>query len=355
MTTLLETLDLSVLALAVRKAAPTLTSAFVVGSATSRPKDLVQDIDITAFDPQVGVGEDRNYCFDFADIPVHVVSYHPSHFDAMTSQDLLVLLFLREIRKLRQGLLLFDVDGHGAALLDRMRRVDTPIGLLEEQFRIIADGDVPVVTPDVRNAVAADWNLRQRLNLYFLVENAVFYLLHLDAAFMYSKPKWIMSDVAQTGATAVRQLVDAVSAEYTAAGIVPQVADQVQAVVAQLYGQPGIPEALYEHAVAMAKDARQLARKGEPAAASWPLRMSVLMIARCIAVAEQMPYQDCRSLQHVMPVLERYHRDLERVAHQSVLADTPLDGTLASLWGQAKMELCERRQAALKARSQAIK
>lgn len=346
---LFDRLDAAALAAAVRANAPALTSAFVVGSAINRPGNLVNDIDITAFDPKMGADEDQSYTFKFSGLPVHVVSYHPSYFDAMAGDTVLVLLFLREIRKLRRGVMLFDLDGHGTALLNRMSRVQMPLDLIEEQYLVITSGRIPLPSLGQINEGVTSCTLRQRLNLYHLVENAVFYLLHLHADFMYSKPKWIMLDVAQAASPAMVRLVDAVSAEYFTAGIVPEAVNLAQAVAKQIEGQPGLPVQLHGHAVAMANDAAQLARNSEYQAASWSLRMALLMIARCVSIIEGIPYADCRSLEQLIPVASPRYSGLERLAIMSMLGDTPVPSPFTRLWEEAKNDLSLLRDAAKKA------
>ncbi len=346
---LVDRLDTAALAATVRANAPALTSAFVVGSAINRPADLVQDIDITAFDPTMSADEDRSYNFKFSELPVHVVSYHPSYYDAMAGDGVLLLLFLREIRKLRRGVMLFDLDGQGTALLNRMSRVQMPLDLIEEQYLIIASGKVPLPSFSCINGAVTSCNLRQRLNLYHLVENAVFYLLHLNIDFMYSKPKWIMLDVAQAASPAMVRLVNAVSAEYSTAGIVPEAVILAQAVAKQIQGQPGLPAQLHNHAVAMANDAAQLARNREYEAASWPLRMALLMIARCVSIIEGIPYEDCRSLEQLIRNMSPRYPDVQRLAIMSMLGDTAVPLPLTRLWEEAKADLSFRRDAAKKA------
>lgn len=346
---LFDRLDAAALAAAVRASVPALTSAFVVGSAINRPHNLVQDIDITAFDPEMRADEDRSCTFEFSGLPVHVVSYHPSYFDAMAGDRVLALLFLREIRKLRRGVMLFDLDGHGAALLNRMSRVEVPLDLLDQQYLVINSGKVPLPSPGQTNEVASACILRQRLNLYHLVENAVFYLLHLDAGSTYSKPKWIMLDVAHAASPAMVRLVDAISAEYCSAGIVPEAANLAQAVAKQIAGASGLPLQLHGHAVAMAGDAAQLVRNSDHAAASWSLRMALLMVARCVSMIEGIPYEDCRSLEQLLPVLSPRYSDLKRLARMSMLADTPLPLSFAQLWEDARNDLSFRRDAAMNA------
>ena len=261
-----------------------------------------------------------------------------------------VLAQLREIRKLRRGLMLFEIEDHGTALLDRMRRIEAPIELLEGQYGIMARGTVPFAEPVVPDETAPDWNFRQRLNLYFLAESAALYLLQLDVDFMYSKPKWLAFDVAQADSLAVTRLVNEIEREYVAAVDIPDVAAQAQLAASRLRGEPGISAEAHESAAATLSDAFQLAKMGERAAASWPLRMSILMIARNVLAAEHLPYQDYRSLGPVMPIVSRRHPDLARVLRSSVLADIPVNASYADLWDQARTELSKRRDAAFEIR-----
>lgn len=345
---LIDSLDIGALSAAIRSHTPTLTSAFVVGSCVNRPADLVRDIDVTAFDSRLNISDQQTFSLQFAHYPVHVVCYHPAYFDAMANDDILTLLFLREIRKLRRGRMVLDKDGEGVALLKRLQLVKLSLNLIESQYRAIENWEFPVSLRDEGDRAAS--NLHQRLDFYRLVENAVFYLLHVDERLTYSKPKWVMHDVAQSGAKGVERLVCAVSEEYVEQGVLPRAAELLRRVVPQVLEGPALPENLQSHVHAMESDTLQLLAKGEFAAASWPLRMAVLMIGRCIALIRDIPYEDARSLGQTVDASSPSYPAFDEMVKLSMLADVPIDLGFAVLWDEAKRDLSNLRGAALSAR-----
>lgn len=123
------------------------------------------------------VGQDRTQQLAYRELPIHVVLYHPLHFLAIASNPRLVFLFLREIRKLLEGMELFDHDGGLERTVEAMRNTRIPYDLLRPFLETVRQYE-PI----------RDNPTRQRLGFYHAVENLTFGWMHFDLNYRYTKP-----------------------------------------------------------------------------------------------------------------------------------------------------------------------
>ena len=91
------------------------------------------DLDIVLLDPSVQEGGVEERRFSAFDLPIDAVVYHPLHFVAVASESNLTLAWLRELRKLLFGRVLYD-DGPASSTLSAIRSARLPRKWLGELF-----------------------------------------------------------------------------------------------------------------------------------------------------------------------------------------------------------------------------
>jgi hypothetical protein len=314
--------ELSSLAAAVRAAAPSCTAAMLVGSAVAGRGGSVADLDVTGLDAGVPPGEDRAYQFTWSRWPVHLICYHPLHFVAVARTAELLFVFVREIRKLQDGVALFDDRGDLESTLQQLTSLTVPHHLLE---------------PLVYNAVnfrIADTSLgRERLGLYHAVENLTYAWMHFDMRYRYSKPKWLIDDARLIPACRLLPLLEGISVELTNAHSLGRLAADMRLHAANFDDGK---------AIALARDnigdAEMLLKDGREIDAVWPLRMSAYMLAQCWSERFDLPYADLRSLASVRFRLRALRHPLAEVFSDLLLLDVPVGRDLVDHWENAKVE-----------------
>ena len=163
----------------IRLALPDAAAAILVGSAVTRSHS-VNDLDVIAFSTTVPLGTDRALSLTHHSRPLHIVAYHPEYFSHLITDETLYLLFYRELRKLRDGHVLFDNDGSTKHLL-----------------KILATKSPPrkQITPLV-SWLLANPEPTSRAEFLLAVERLAFTWLHVSPEYRYSKPKWLLEDSA---------------------------------------------------------------------------------------------------------------------------------------------------------------
>ena len=124
------TIDVQPLRSAVLAAVPSCTAAVLVGSSATRELSLVRDIDVTAFSPDLSIDAEQRVSTVFMERPLDIVLHHPAYFRTICSDDKLLFLNLRELRKLIDGLVFFGPNGQLNSTLAHIGTKPIPIELL---------------------------------------------------------------------------------------------------------------------------------------------------------------------------------------------------------------------------------
>lgn len=279
----------------------------------------VADLDVTGLDSTVPPGEDKSHEFDTQYLPAHVVLYHPNHFLAVAGDPDLVFLFLRETRKLLEGVVLFDLHGHLARTLEVLRDIPMPLSRVRPLVQAAR-----AIRPPPNNATL------DRLSLYYAVENLTFAWMHFDLRYRYTKPKWLLADARLVEADHLLPLLEALSRELVEAGLLPEIVDALEPHVTN---RGGSSSGFF--AKNNLKDAKVLLTAGRSEEAVWPLRMAAYMISQAWAEECGLPYHDLRSLVKVLAPMRASDPDLPLLIEKALLLDRPLPFEILLLW-----ELC---------------
>ncbi|GII90135.1 hypothetical protein [Sinosporangium siamense] len=314
-------LDTSEIAEGLRSRLPDCTGAVLVGSALTRSSDCVADIDITAFDRTVALGHDRHSSFEYHGLPVHVVAYSEWHFQAVACNDLLTLAYIREIRKILRGVVLFDDTGSVETSLRRLRGCGVAAHLLQPLAAIAATG-----------AALPEDPAESRLAFYRAVESMTFAWLHLRLEYSYSKPKWLLEDVRTTRSASLEQLL------YTLASELPESHDVGELVETAFRELPRGEGESTTQLLNNLTDARSLVSADRLHEAVFPLRMAVYQASELWAHHLSMKYADLRDITCLLPGLAEARPALGKIIDDTLLLRKPLPLTLRDLWQQAYSE-----------------
>lgn len=321
----MRVLDPASLGRAVRVEVPSCSAAMLVGSAVARRGGAVADLDVTGLDATVAVGDDRALVFTWRRWPVHVVCYHPLHFAAVASASELLFVFMREIRKLQDGIVLFDDDGDLARTLEQLESVSPPHHLLEPLVGAVADFQ------------AGETDLtRLRLGLYHAVENLTYAWMHFDLRSRYSKPKWLLDDARLVPSRHLVALLRRISLELVSAHPLAELAAAIRPHAASADGGrvAMLARSNFEDAELLLRDCRMLE-------ATWPLRMTGYMLAQSWAERLSLPYADLRSLADVRSRLADAGHPLADVLQDLLLLNATIGKDLLVRWEATRQEFLE--------------
>jgi hypothetical protein len=314
-------IDVAALSASIREGVPSCASAILVGSAAVGRGGCVADLDVTGLDASVPIGEDRSHAFSHGRWPVHCVLYHPSHFLAVTEHPDLLFLFFREVRKLLEGIPLFDDDGSLGRTLAHLRAVRAPLAPL-----------APLVRAVGRYRVRSAERPAGRLGFFRAVETLAYAWMHLDIRYRYTKPKWLMADAALVESDALSALLGAVSDELVAAHPLRELAGALAPAVMAAPGKIG------SLAGDQLRDARSLLEKERCAEAVWPLRMATYMLAQSLAASHGVRYRDVRSVAAVIRRVADADPATARSMRAALLLGTPVAPGVRELWVAARRE-----------------
>jgi hypothetical protein len=317
--------DLPGLTALVRSRLPSCSSAVLVGSAVINRGGCVGDIDITGLDHSVAIGEDRSDASVYGELPLHIVVYNPLHFLIIRSHADLVFLFLREIRKLLEGIVLFDDDGTLKQTLDSFRTVRIPYDRLQPLVNAVS-----VYRPD------GDAIPQNRLAFYHAVENLSFAWMHFDMKYRYTKPKWLIDDAKLVSSTNLLELLRTISSELTAQSDVSVCVRELR-----LRAPSSTETRASRLCVNNLDDAESLIRKGRVIEAVWPLRMSCYLLAEFWAECRELPYQDLRSIESLFKEMISADHSLAILLEELLLLDKPLNAHMLSLWQSTQTEFLD--------------
>lgn len=311
-------LDTAEITRVVRSQRPDCTGAVLVGSAVTRSARGVADIDITAFDPTVQPGADRSTNFLHHDLPVHVVAYNVSHFLVVAESELLTFAYIREIKKLLRGIVLFDDAEVVARSLQRIRGCSVAPRLLAP---LVAAADPSQMPPET---VA-----ESRLSFYRAVDSMAFAWLHLRPEYSYSKPKWLQEDAKAVHSPALEGLLHAVSGELEQRHDIGQLVERVASALPR--GNNGAWQQCLNHLA----DARALVKAGCRGPAVFPLRMAVYQACELWAASVGLRYADLRDIARLLPGLDDVQPLLVAAVRDSLLLQEPVPPMLRHGWEEA--------------------
>lgn len=282
----------------VQVAMPDATAAIVVGSAVTRSHSI-SDLDVTAFSVEIPRGTDRALNFTHRSKPVHVVAYHPDYFDLIFADNSLYLLYYRELRKLREGRVLFDKQGFIKRLLEALSAKPPP----REQLRPLVSW--LLATPEPRS----------RAEFLLAVERLAFCWLHSSAQYRYAKPKWLLEDSRAVRSPKLGLLLEKVSQEFLDHNNPHASATKLKNCGRKFLratSGPGL------HFANNLSDTGGLLATGRTLDAVWPLRMAGAMLAEALAGELKVPYSGIGDL-------DRFTAELSGI-------DSELSGLIANLF-----------------------
>jgi len=315
---------------------PRCTSALIVGSyAFQRP--FVDDIDVAAFDESLPPDGEAVGRMEIAGWSIDVALRNPAWMDPGRAERENVLFLLREMRKVVAGIQLFDDTGLLARTVPWWRDLDIPL-------RLIAPFHDRARRIDLR----AQRGEARRLSLYYGIENMVIGWLHAEMRFRFSKPKWLLWDLAQLGSAPFEALLRALSAELCEGADIRELIAQHSAILPA--DGPGGPEHEIAFCRKMLKDAVYMVDRGESPAAVWPLRMCSFHLALWTAGKMKLPYSDVRSIGPLLSALDSADPTKRAVLSAALLVDRPVPGEFIDLFEAARDDFgrfLERKGAAI--------
>lgn len=310
------------LAAPVKANVPSSSAAVLVGSAVAGRGGCVADLDVTALDATVAPGQDRAHEFVWERWPVHVVSYHPLHFHAVARNDQLLFVFMREIRKLREGMVLFDQDGQLRRIKDDLETISIPYRLLR-----------PLAQAGLGDGLTERDRAAQRVELYFAIENLTYAWMHLDMAYRYAKPKWLLADAQLVDSEHLLPLLREISQELIDTHDLRELTGAVrqQTDAASLSSTVRLARGNVSDSEALLKEDR----KHE---AVWPLRMAAYMLARAWTQNLAIHYDDLRAALTVRNLLADRGDHRAQLLSDVLLLDCPPRANLLRRWDAARRE-----------------
>lgn len=319
--TVLSDHDLARLQALVRSRLPTCSAAVVVGSAVVSRGTSVGDIDITGFDQSVPIGEDQSDISTFGDLPLHIVTYNPLQFQIITSDPDLTFLFLREIRKLLNGIVLFDDDGVLTQTLESFRTLKIPYDRLRPLVHTVS-----LYRPGTGGPA------HERLAFYHAVENLTFAWMHFDLSYRYTKPKWLIDDAKLISKELV-DLLESIGKELTNSGGLAEFVTQLRS-----YASDASETLLGHLCLNNLGDAQSLLRAGRDVEAVWPLRMSCYQFAELWAAQHELNYQDLRATESVCEHMRSSDELLGQLLDRVLLLSDPLNDEVLKHWNRTRAE-----------------
>jgi hypothetical protein len=279
-----STAGLAELTAEVRLRIPQAEAAELCGSAALARDGPVADLDFIAFDSSIPPQSEGHVKFEVRGLPAHIVCYHPRLFHSVLQSKTLILAFLRELRKILQGQILFD------------------IGTLTDTRKEIAEFQIPdsLLLPFVRMAESfvpsSPESPAKRLSLYFAIENLTFAWLHSRIEYRYSKPKWLLEDAKYIHEIALVDLLYAV-AEDACSRTKPQ---NLLTLLLRQIETNHIRDDRNTNVCFHTKDAQALISAGQVLESIFPLRMATYEYARWWSVRMGTPLEDIRMISSIV-------------------------------------------------------
>jgi hypothetical protein len=302
---------------------PQCTSAAIVGSyACGRP--FVDDIDIAAFDPSVPLGQEHRIRFEQGEWKIDMAVRNPGWMDPALAQQGDLLFRLRELRKLVAGLVLFDDTGALCEAMSWWREFQIPLHWVTPFYERVSRLDLEATIPAGR-----------RPALYYGVENLVLGWTHADMRYQYSKPKWLMWDIALLGSEPCEELLRSLSAELCEAAEPGELCERVEAVLPARSADES-PD--LDFCRIMLRDTRFLAARGERLAAVCPLRVAGYQLAKWAAGLVRVDYRDIRSIGPLLPDLARSEPAISSALSAVLLLSKPVPDDFLSLFAAARRD-----------------
>ncbi len=300
--------------------APECVSAMLVGSAATDKGLPPSDLDITAFDPALEIGQEQVTSLPSSPVESHLVRYNPAHFFAVLADPKLSLLYMREMRKLVHGKVLFDKDGELARLLVALRSFSLPRTVLQPFF------DGAISFSDIGPT------LSRRMSFYYSVEHLIFAWFHSDITLPYSKPKWVLRDSRAVHSDSFGALLIAVAQELTDVGDLCGLAEELR-------DQANAAKCPKNVVDLNLRDCEFLIKHAQYPDAVWPLRMALYQLCRWIAYSSNLTYRDLRSVGDLVTDLGCDDRHLGGLARRILLLDYNLPSGTTKLYGSAIRDL----------------
>jgi hypothetical protein len=318
----------------IRALRPRATAALIVGSYAFR-RPFIDDIDVALFDDSIPPGEDRSDTIHARGWTIDAALRNPVWMDPGRAERENVLYLLREMRKIIAGVVLFDDEGLLEKTVPWWRRFQIPLDIVTPFYNRASRLDFETIDPSAR-----------RLSLYYGVENLIIGWLHAEMRFRFSKPKWLLWDLAQLESAPFEELIRSMSAELCDASDVRASIEQLGACFPET-----VDEAFYRVlglCKKMLGDARYMAERGELHAAVWPLRMAAFQLAMLKAPQLGLSYADVRSIGAVLAKLEATEPALHEALSAVILPDRPVPPRLPELFVASRGDFgrcLERRRA----------
>jgi hypothetical protein len=313
---------------------PRATTALIVGSYAFR-RPFIDDIDVAIFDDSIPPGEDHADAIHARGWTIDVALRNPAWMDPGRADRENVLYLLREMRKILAGVVLFDDAGLLEKTVPWWRRFEIPLEVVAPFYDRASRLDFGAIDPSAR-----------RLSLYYGVENLIIGWLHAEMRFRFSKPKWLLWDLAQLESAPFEELIRSMSAELCDAVDVRAAIEQLDACA------PATVEEASRRVLGLCKkmlgDAKYMAERGEPHAAVWPLRMASFQLAMLKAPQLGLPYADIRAIGPVLAELGAVDPALHAALSAALLPDRPVPPRLLELFVAARGDFgrcLERRRA----------
>lgn len=304
--------DSAELATGVRAVMPNAAGAILVGSAVSRTHSI-SDLDVIAFSREIPLGTDRVLSFAYRTKPVHVVAYHPDYFDLIWHDETLYLLYYREIRKLRDGRVLFDTEGLITPLLAALAVKPPPL----DQLRAVIDW------------LLANPNPNSRTDFLLAVERLAFCWLHISREYRYAKPKWLLEDCRRVRSSSLASLIEAVSQELLDLKCPLLLASRLKYSGRDFLSANAGSGLHFANNLA---DASVLLSGGRPLDAVWPLRMASAMLVAARAEELQLVYGGIGDLDRFSRAIAEQDAELSAIVNDLFLLNHDVGAGLQSLY-----------------------
>ncbi len=256
-------------------------AVFLVGSTVSGREIDPADHDLVCLCDDVHLGEEVQFTTTSAHgVEASWSCYNPSHFFSICSSPQLTSLWYREVKKIAYGMLLRDSSGIGRDLQTVAGRTFYPradlSALCHEVLKELGNHGAQVL----------DWSL----------ESIIFARLNLSSTWYYTKPKWVVSDLAKSGAQQLLDLVMEVSGVLEQECTRNHVWDSLPLLKTTLADvTPQRTRPLFQIHF---RDAGTMLRKVSAAHAVWPLRMGLFQALTWVRnnLDATIPYSDIRDL-----------------------------------------------------------
>ena len=314
--------DLAALAAKVQGLCPQSRAALLVGSAALSRRGPIGDYDVTALDPSVSLGKARRVDDRFDGLPLTISAYHPRYFDSVCQVPQLILPSLRDLRKFRDGLLLFDRDGE----VEKTHRAIRELRVPSESLRPFVEA---VQTEGSSSEDGQATTAQDRLLFYYRLENMLFGWFHSRVEYRFSKPKWLFDDLRQLPSESLQILVHGLAEELLATGSL----EELGAHLGQAAISARVPQAVF-----YLEDAQKLLAVGQKAEAVPSLRMAAFTFCERWAFSKERPYGDLRAIEDLLPSLGDSVEAADQAIRSILLLDRPIESQHFELWKASRAD-----------------